>query len=55
MPHMDVQMPRRPWMAESGLSQEGERGKRESTAFDRANAARVQPNGRALSEAKGPT
>ena len=55
MPHMDVQMPRRPWMAESSLSHEGERGKRESSAFDRANAERVQPSGRTLSEAKGPT
>ncbi len=73
MLHSDVQMSRRPWMAESDhqtrlgfpyvqkkpgdalLSQEGERGYSESTAFARANAVSVQASGRSLSEAKDPT
>ncbi len=37
------------------LSQEGERGYSESTAFARANAVSVQASGRSLSEAKDPT
>ena len=39
----------------SYLSQEGKRGTRESNAFDRANAARQQPSGRTLTEARGHT